>query len=258
MNVPANHAIKLNGKVVTLTQGESTPLQHDIIEAVKRGASRAMFIETYESHGALNANSAISTRLVDQTIDTDAVVDTEEQAYIAEGTRAYVSDQELIIVTETRLMCEHFGIVEDVKLIRNKNLVLVHFTSIAACVRAVTALSKTTASQLGHSSLPYQCLPGVMPGGFGRNNWSMTRKVRFGRDRCDVGQDRTNPLEGNRNAQRRSVGISDPYDNIQNDSAVMGFENNTIYLGGLHPETTCEEICNAVRGKSLSFVRDRH
>jgi len=224
------------------------------MEAVKRGASRAMYITTPDSYGLLSSitTSAVTTRLVDQTLDQDAIVETEAQAYFAEGTRAYISNEEILIVAETRSLCEQFGLVEDIKLIRNKNLVLVHFTSIAACIRAVTALSVATAYQYGHSNLPGQSFASVMPRGCNRNPWSVDRKVQFAKDRCAITQDdhRGSILEDSTMAFRRANSNSSSYDNSTSDTAVFGSENNTVYLGGLHPETTCEEICNAVRGKN--------
>jgi hypothetical protein len=34
-------------------------------------------------------------------------------------------------------------------------------------------------------------------------------------------------------------------------NSLAGVANRTIYLGNIHPDTTCEEICNVVRGGIL-------
>ena len=37
--------------------------------------------------------------------------------------------------------------------------------------------------------------------------------------------------------------------------------NRTIYLGNIHPETTTEDLCNAVRGgvlQSVRYMQDKH
>ncbi|ORZ13192.1 hypothetical protein BCR42DRAFT_493262 [Absidia repens] len=42
---------------------------------------------------------------------------------------------------------------------------------------------------------------------------------------------------------------------------LTGVSNRTIYLGNIHPDTTCEDICNVVRGGILSQIRymvDKH
>ena len=37
--------------------------------------------------------------------------------------------------------------------------------------------------------------------------------------------------------------------------------NRTVYLGNIHPETTAEDLCNAIRGgvlQSLRYMQDKH
>ena len=37
--------------------------------------------------------------------------------------------------------------------------------------------------------------------------------------------------------------------------------NRTVYLGNIHPETTTEDLCNAIRGgvlQSIRFMQDKH
>ena len=37
--------------------------------------------------------------------------------------------------------------------------------------------------------------------------------------------------------------------------------NRTVYLGNIHPETTPEDLCNAIRGgvvQSLRYMQDKH
>src|SRR5262249_3219748 len=34
--------------------------------------------------------------------------------------------------------------------------------------------------------------------------------------------------------------------------------NRTVYLGNIHPETTTEDLCNAIRGGVLQSIRDMH
>ena len=37
--------------------------------------------------------------------------------------------------------------------------------------------------------------------------------------------------------------------------------NRTIYLGNIHPETSTEDLCNAIRGgvlQSIRYMQDKH
>ncbi|ORX47745.1 hypothetical protein DM01DRAFT_1338969 [Hesseltinella vesiculosa] len=49
--------------------------------------------------------------------------------------------------------------------------------------------------------------------------------------------------------------ISAPTTTIANPHHLMSMANRTIYLGNIHPDTTCEDICNVVRGGILSQIR---
>lgn len=44
--------------------------------------------------------------------------------------------------------------------------------------------------------------------------------------------------------------------------AVAGQQlNRTVYLGNIHPETTTEDLCNAIRGgviQSIRYMQDKH
>lgn len=45
-----------------------------------------------------------------------------------------------------------------------------------------------------------------------------------------------------------------------NAGGVQGM-NRTVYLGNIHPETTTEDLCNAIRGgvlQSIRFMQDKH
>lgn len=43
--------------------------------------------------------------------------------------------------------------------------------------------------------------------------------------------------------------------------AVSQTLNRTVYLGNIHPETTTEDLCNAIRGgvlQSMRYMQDKH
>ncbi|CAO3629452.1 unnamed protein product [Cunninghamella blakesleeana] len=61
------------------------------------------------------------------------------------------------------------------------------------------------------------------------------------------------------NLTATAAGIPPPPPTNLNNLA--GVANRTIYLGNIHPDTTCEEICNVIRGGILSQIRymgDKH
>lgn len=51
--------------------------------------------------------------------------------------------------------------------------------------------------------------------------------------------------------------------NANGMNGVQGFQgmNRTVYLGNVHPETTAEDLCNAIRGgvlQSIRYMQDKH
>ena len=49
-------------------------------------------------------------------------------------------------------------------------------------------------------------------------------------------------------------------DGMQSINGNQGL-NRTIYLGNIHPETTTEDLCNAIRGgvlQSIRYMQDKH
>jgi hypothetical protein len=51
-----------------------------------------------------------------------------------------------------------------------------------------------------------------------------------------------------------------PSDIMSGAAGVQGL-NRTVYLGNIHPETTTEDLCNAIRGgvlQSIRYMQDKH
>ena len=49
--------------------------------------------------------------------------------------------------------------------------------------------------------------------------------------------------------------------NMANGMAGVQAMNRTVYLGNIHPETTTEDLCNAIRGgvlQSIRYMQDKH
>ncbi|KAG0181751.1 hypothetical protein DFQ28_002574 [Apophysomyces sp. BC1034] len=158
-----------------------------------------------------------------------------------------------------------FGHIEHIKMIKDKSIAFVHFLSTSNAVKCV-------------NTLPTE------------STWA-SRRVNYGKDRCAplAKMHNANPQHVYTSAsypspayQVRYPSISyDPYtgtavETYQNhpvpspgDGSALyaanvplsGLANRTIYLGNIHPDTACEEICNVIRGGILSQIRympDKH
>ncbi|QOU23183.1 hypothetical protein BRETT_003375 [Brettanomyces bruxellensis] len=157
--------------------------------------------------------------------------------------------------TEQELVSDlsEYGEIETVKILSEKRIAFVHFTSILAATRCV------------------QTLPLVSK--------YCDRKVFYGKDRCAF------ITKTQQHNAAQYLGLNPLQDNLpdnvdrdqiasalvkQSNAAAMiataaggssNLGNRTIYLGNLNPETTVEEICNAVRGGILQNIRpipERH
>ncbi|KAL9035819.1 MAG: hypothetical protein Q9180_004644, partial [Flavoplaca navasiana] len=159
-------------------------------------------------------------------------------------------------VTEAELREDlgKFGLIDTVKIVREKAIGFVHFLSIGNAIKAV-------------SQLPQE------------PKWQAPRRVYYGKDRCayisktqqqNAAQFLGIPAgyQNTLNAHDRDVISNNLAQQSAQAAAVAtsagGLENlgnRTVYLGNIHPETTIEEICNVVRGGLLHHIRyipDKH
>ncbi|PWN20329.1 hypothetical protein BCV69DRAFT_287606 [Microstroma glucosiphilum] len=138
-----------------------------------------------------------------------------------------------------------FGPIDQVKIVRDKNIGFVHFLSIATAIKVVTHLPHEPA-------------------------WK-NKRVHYGKDRCAY-IPKSQQQNQAHNSQAAAMGMA--------AAASLGYQtafgfapatveasqqcpigNRTVYLGNLHPDTTTEEICNHIRGGILQTVRyipDKH
>ncbi|KAK7472188.1 hypothetical protein VKT23_000310 [Stygiomarasmius scandens] len=184
-------------------------------------------------------------------------------------------------MTEEQLRDElsKYGLIDQVKIVRDKNIGFVHFLSIAVANKVV-------------AQLPSE------PG------WS-GKRVNYGKDRCAyipksqqaaaqqaqaaaaqslvaqsaaaaaaaVGVPQSMGAPSSNGAVVASpftpytpFGAADALQAMAAASAVgMGGVgqgvNRTVYLGNIHPETTTEDLCNAIRGgvlQSIRYMQDKH
>ncbi|THU90673.1 hypothetical protein K435DRAFT_675719 [Dendrothele bispora CBS 962.96] len=189
-------------------------------------------------------------------------------------------------MTEEQLRDElsKFGLIDQVKIVRDKNIGFVHFLSIAVANKVV-------------AQLPSE------PG------WS-GKRVNYGKDRCAyipksqqaaaqqaqaaaaqslVAQSAaaaaaaaaaSSPQSGLAGGSSNGAIVSSPFtpyapfgagDALSQAMVAAGAVgmggnvgqgvNRTVYLGNIHPETTTEDLCNAIRGgvlQSIRYMQDKH
>jgi RNA recognition motif-containing protein len=174
-----------------------------------------------------------------------------------------------------------FGLIDQVKIVRDKNIGFVHFLSISVANKVVNTLPTEPA-------------------------WA-GKRVNYGKDRCAyipksqqaaaqqaqaaaaqslVAQSAaaaaaaaavSSPASAHPNSQGGN-GISSPFTPYAPFGAADAFQqamvaasvgmgggmqgiNRTVYLGNIHPETTTEDLCNAIRGgvlQSIRYMQDKH
>jgi RNA recognition motif-containing protein len=171
-----------------------------------------------------------------------------------------------------------FGLIDQVKIVRDKNIGFVHFLSISVATKVrflhfiLVPLSLTLMSFFFKvvNTLPTE------PAWAGK-------RVNYGKDRCAyipksqqaaaqaaqavaaqslVAQSAAASLS----PINTSVGGFGPFSPYASPFSPEGFgvtgtPNRTVYLGNIHPETTTEDLCNAIRGgvlQSIRYMQDKH
>jgi RNA recognition motif-containing protein len=162
-------------------------------------------------------------------------------------------------VTEAQLRDDlsRFGLIDQIKIVRDKGIGFVHFLSIATATKVVNTLPTEPA-------------------------WA-GKRVNYGKDRCAF-VPKTTPaaqaavqIAANTLSQASPniFGPFSPYDSPTTPASAMAFMaaaaggmspgagglNRTVYLGNIHPETTTEDLCNAIRGgvlQSIRYMQDKH
>ncbi|EAU91199.1 RNA-binding protein Nrd1 [Coprinopsis cinerea okayama7 len=159
-------------------------------------------------------------------------------------------------MTEEMLRDElsRFGLIDQVKIVRDKNIGFVHFLSISVATKVVNTLPNEPA-------------------------WA-GKRVNFGKDRCAyipksqqvAAQQAQAAAAQSLVAQQQGNGFApfSPYVGAGFDMMGNGLAggaggvqamNRTVYLGNIHPETTTEDLCNAIRGgvlQSIRYMQDKH
>ncbi|KAH7098265.1 hypothetical protein BKA62DRAFT_713501 [Auriculariales sp. MPI-PUGE-AT-0066] len=146
-----------------------------------------------------------------------------------------------------------FGLIDQVKIVRDKNIGFVHFLSISTATKVVATLP-TEAAWAG-------------------------RRVNYGKDRCAyipksqqaaaaaAQVAAAQSLVAQSAAAQLATPLSAAFSGFPSDlnspaSAMLAQSlNRTVYLGNIHPETSTEDLCNAIRGgmlQSIRYMQDKH
>ncbi|AMD21335.1 HER056Wp [Eremothecium sinecaudum] len=159
------------------------------------------------------------------------------------------------VITEEKLRTDlaDFGEVENVKIVEEKGIAFVHFSSIFAAVKVVANLANI-------------------------NPYYAQKKIYYGKDRCAF----ITKTQQHNAAQFLGIqrGMESLFSNdrvlisqtlLQQSAAAAAIAtsaggannlgNRTIYLGNLPRDVKLEEICNSVRGgllQNIKLLNDRH
>ncbi|KDQ56313.1 hypothetical protein JAAARDRAFT_132569 [Jaapia argillacea MUCL 33604] len=149
-----------------------------------------------------------------------------------------------------------FGLIDQVKIVRDKNIGFVHFLSITTANKVVNQLPTEPA-------------------------WA-GKRVNYGKDRCAyipksqqaAAQAAQAAAAQSLVAQSAGVPQASPFaspfspyvpfspdNNALQSMTGAGGLNRTVYLGNIHPETSTEDLCNAIRGgvlQSIRYMPDKH
>ncbi|CAJ0647941.1 16666_t:CDS:2 [Entrophospora sp. SA101] len=167
-----------------------------------------------------------------------------------------------------------FGTIDTVKIVKDKNIGFVHFLSIASAMKAVQSLptdpkyankkvnygkdrcvqknmqngnTATQYSSFPGASMNFQGFAGATAIGYGGSAFDPYHTgMATGSSQMENGTEMRSPTSPLFSSASSATGSA-------NSSSNVG--NRTIYLGNIHPDTTCEEICNVIRGGILQQIR---
>ncbi|GAA5992020.1 hypothetical protein JCM10908_000703 [Rhodotorula pacifica] len=169
----------------------------------------------------------------------------------SEATRnVYIGNLDDTVTEQTlRDDLSRFGPIDQVKIVRDKNIGFVHFLSIATAIKVVQTLP-TEKDYTG-------------------------RRVAYGKDRTAYVPKNQHQQQQHNMAAAAMGSMAAQYGGFGGlgfgGSPQMGFGQNndpnaqpgnrTVYLGNIHPEVTTEEICNIIRGgilQQIRYIPDKH
>ncbi|KAH7043093.1 hypothetical protein BKA57DRAFT_397927 [Linnemannia elongata] len=159
-------------------------------------------------------------------------------------------------VTEQTLRADfsQFGLIDTIKVLREKNIAFVHFSNIGNAMKAIAALSQD--SRYSRRRMNYgkdRCAKKTANGGrmgglgggsnFGHGNNHHNNGIN---NHHNLNNNNGNNMNNNHNGGNNNALLNGP---------LTAQGNRTVYLGNISPDTTCEDLCNAIRGGILNNIR---
>ncbi|SSD58679.1 uncharacterized protein SCODWIG_00440 [Saccharomycodes ludwigii] len=254
--------LNIGGNNIKVGWGKATPLDSIVAASVNNeGATRNVYIGNLNTdnksrgiigEGETNANNDKTNGEEERTpIHKDMENEDGEETNSLKG-----KGKEELVITEEKLRhdLKHYGTIENIKIVAEKGIAFVHFTSIFSAIKVVTTLPFT-------------------------NTYYSNKKVAYGKDRCSfitkTQQHNAAMFLGIPHGMEHLISKSNPQfisNTLAQQSAAAAaiattaggannLGNRTIYLGNLPKDVRIDEICNVVRGgmlQKIKLLEDRH
>ncbi|KZO92272.1 hypothetical protein CALVIDRAFT_487858 [Calocera viscosa TUFC12733] len=175
-------------------------------------------------------------------------------------------------VTEEMLRDDlgRFGPIDQIKILKDKNVGFVHFLSVQSAIKAVSQLSSEPNWQgkrvnYGKDRCTYvpKGQQGKMlgPGGTMQNGMQPQQLIPAATLAAAVNMGQNIPFNPAGAAQQQFMQVPGQMSPFAGGGGGAAPNMRTVYLGNIHPDTTAEDLCNAVRGgvlQSIRYMKDKH
>ncbi|KAG0313315.1 hypothetical protein BGZ97_010300 [Linnemannia gamsii] len=239
--------LELAGQELRVGWGKPSPVPPQVLQAIQQGATRNVFL------------GGVDDSVTEQTLRADF---------------------------------SQFGMIDTIKVLREKNIAFVHFSNIGNAMKAIAALSqdarysrrrmnygKDRCAKKPTNSTPN--MPNAFTfGGPAYSQYGSSMPLSFNPnfDRFPQQGGRMGVMGGGSNfghGNNHHHNGSNSHHNLNNGNGNSSMNNNhsggnngalmngpvtaqgnrTVYLGNISPDTTCEDLCNAIRGGILNNIR---
>ncbi|GAA5827037.1 hypothetical protein JCM11251_002216 [Rhodosporidiobolus azoricus] len=161
----------------------------------------------------------------------------------------YIGNLDESVTEETlRDDLSRFGPIDQVKIVRDKNIGFVHFLSIATAIKVV-------------QNLPQEKEYAGRRVAYGKDRTAYVPKNQHQQQQHNMAAAAMGSMAANYGGFG-GIGFGSPQLGFgQNQDPNLQQGNRTIYLGNIHPEVTTEEICNIIRGgilQQIRYIPDKH
>lgn len=174
-----------------------------------------------------------------------------------------------------------FGPIDQVKIVRDKNIGFVHFLSIGTAMKVVSLLPNEpswSGKRVNYGKDRCAYVPKSQQQNQAHNNMAAAMGMAAaaslgyptGLNAAFAGFEPMGPASArgpqgapsNGEDQGRSpAAVASVFAPMANSASLQQMGNRTVYLGNIHPDTTTEEICNHVRGgvmQNIRFIPEKH